>query len=93
MAHRCIIVSFMDADECYGAYVYTLENAWVASSHSLRLLAEACVTTAKAAIEDEKQTIETMPIEWHWLGLIADTSPAHVGALMAAYATPPSNQN
>lgn len=90
---RCIVASWMDADEGYGAYIYTCDNGWAAASHSLKLLAEACALTAKDAIEAAGETFDPAVIEWHWLGLIADTTPTHVGKLMAAFATPPPSAN
>lgn len=90
---RCIVASWVTEDESYGAYIYTANHGYAAVSHSLGLLAEACELTAKDAIEAAGETFTPASIEHHWLGLLADTSPAHVGELMAAYAMPPNSQN
>ncbi len=83
---RCIVASWVDADEQYGAYVYTPAGSYVATSHSLRLLAGVCQSAAEAAIIGLGREFDADKVEWVWLGLLADTSPAHVGELMAAYA-------
>jgi hypothetical protein len=83
---RCIVASWIDADERYGAYIYTPAGAYVAESHSLKHLAETCEATARSAIEGLGRRFDRSMIEHKWLGLLADTSPAHVGELMVAYA-------
>jgi hypothetical protein len=90
---RCIVASWVTADETYGAYIYTETRGFAAVSGSLRLLAEACEATAKDAIEALGETFDRASLEHHWLGLLADTTPSHVGEIMAAHVTPPNSQN
>jgi hypothetical protein len=74
----------MDCDEQYGAYIYTPAGTFMVASHSLKLLAGICETTAKAAIEGLGRVFDRSTIDHKWFGLLADTSPAHVGELLAA---------
>jgi hypothetical protein len=77
----CIIATYMDYDEHYGSVIITPGNVACASSGSLRLLAEVSEDSARRSMGE---AFDPKLVDWHWLGLLADTSSVHVLELLGA---------